>query len=74
MNLEPGEYVFEVTNSAGKLVGFLIQDLDDHEQLAKGPIKPGQTREFAVTISAPGFRYRCPINPTPWYPVQVSGD
>ena len=71
MNLEPGHYVFEVKNEAGKMVGFLVQDLGTEEVLAMGAIKPGQEREYEVEISAAGFRFRCPINPTPWYEVNV---
>jgi hypothetical protein len=65
MNLEPGTYVFEVTNEAGKMVGFQLQDLKT--------IEPGKTKEYEVEISSNGFRYRCPINPTPWYEVNVGG-
>jgi hypothetical protein len=71
MNLEPGNYVFEVKNEAGKTVGFMVQDLKTEETLAMGPIEPGKTKEYAVEISQNGFRYRCPINPTPWYEVSV---
>ena len=71
MNLEPGTYVFEVENAAGKVVGFLVQDLKTEKTLAMGPIEPGETREYEVEISKNGFRYRCPINPTPWYEVSV---
>jgi len=71
MNLEPGHYVFEVKNEAGKMVGFLVQDLATEEVLAMGAIEPGQKREYEVEISKAGFRYRCPINPTPWYEVNV---
>lgn len=71
MNLEPGSYVFEVKNDAGKTVGFMVQDLESKETLAMGPIEPGETREYAVEISKAGFRFRCPINPTPWYEVSV---
>jgi hypothetical protein len=73
MDLEPGTYVFEVTNDAGKMVGFQLQDLKTEEQLAMGPIEPGKTKEYEVEISSNGFRYRCPINPTPWYEVNVGG-
>ncbi|MFO7955210.1 hypothetical protein [Thioalkalivibrio sp.] len=31
------------------------------------PLQPGETGSARVTISEDGFRYRCPINPTPWY-------
>ncbi len=71
MNLEPGHYIFEVKNEAGKMVGFQIQDLGTEEVLAMGAIEPGQKREYEVEISKAGFRYRCPINPTPWYEVNV---
>jgi len=71
MNLEPGHYVFEVKNDAGKMVGFMVQDLKTQETLTMGPIEPGKTREYEVKVSENGFRYRCPINPTPWYEVSV---
>jgi len=71
MNLEPGTYVFEVKNDAGKMVGFQIQDAKTMETLGMGMIEPGKTREYEVEITKAGFRYRCPINPTPWYEVMV---
>ena len=71
MNLEPGTYVFEVENVAGKMVGFQIQNMKTNEVLAMGPIEPGKTKEYKVEIGKDGFRYRCPINPTPWYDVSV---
>jgi len=72
VDLKHGVYDFVVTNKADKLVGFWIQDGETHEQLDKFPIEPGETRTSRVTISENGFRYRCPINPTPWYDVSVS--
>lgn len=70
--LKPGKYRFEVTNKADKVVGFLLQDGVTHKRLEMFPLDPGQTRETLVTITENGFRYRCPINPTPWYDVAVS--
>ena len=72
MGLQPGSYTFTVSNKAGKQVGFLLQDAADKEQLALGLIEVGQTATYQVEIDANGFRYRCPINPTPWYDVSVS--
>jgi len=69
--LKPGKYRFVVTNKAGKMVGFQLQDGVSHAQLDMFPLEPGQTRESVVEIGASGFRYRCPINPTPWYEVNV---
>lgn len=70
--LKPGKYRINVTNKADKLVGFLLQDGTTHQQLEMFPLEPGQSRSTVVTISKNGFRYRCPINPTPWYDVSVS--
>lgn len=68
--LKPGKYEFVVTNKAGKLAGFQLQS-SVGEQLDMFPLEPGETKTSKVTISADGFRYRCPINPTPWYEVGV---
>lgn len=70
--LKPGKYRFNITNKADKLVGFLLQDARTHEQLDMFPLEPGQSRSTVVTITENGFRYRCPINPTPWYDVGVN--
>ncbi len=71
--LEPGTYDFVVTNKAEKVVGFQIQNAANHEQLDMFPLQPGQSRTSTVEITDDGFRYRCPINPTPWYEVGVGG-
>ena len=67
--LKAGEYEFVVTNKADKLVGFQIQDLESRKTLDKFPLEPGQTKISRVTITENGVRYRCPINPTPWYEI-----
>jgi hypothetical protein len=72
VDLKPGEYEFVITNKANKLVGFWLQDGETHEFLDKFPLEAGQTRTARVTLTEHGFRYRCPINPTPWYEVSVS--
>ena len=71
-SLKPGTYDFVITNKANKTVGWLIQNGKTHERLDMFPLQPGQTRTSRVEISSEGFRYRCPINPTPWYDVSVS--
>jgi hypothetical protein len=70
-SLKPGKYEFIITNKAEKLVGFQIQDGKTHETLDMFPLEPGQTRSSIVEITDNGFRYRCPINPTPWYDLDV---
>jgi hypothetical protein len=69
--LKPGEYEFVVSNKAGKLVGFGLRDLATDARLDMFPLEPGETRTSVVKITGDGFRYRCPINPTPWYEVSV---
>ncbi len=71
MGMKSGEYIIEVKNVADKLCGLEVQDSETGEVLAKGPIKPGQTKQFSFEATDNGFKYRCPINPTPWYEVQV---
>lgn len=70
--LNPGQYRFVITNRADKLVGFLLQDGVTHEKLDMFPLEPGESRTIVAEISENGFRYRCPINPTPWYDVAVN--
>lgn len=65
--LKAGEYEFVVTNKTDKVVGFLIQNYKTHDRLDMFPLDPGQTRVSRVTLTTDGVRYRCPINPTPWY-------
>ena len=71
-DLKPGEYEFVISNKANKLVGFWLQDGKTHVFLDQFPLEPGQTRTTRVTLTENGFRYRCPINPTPWYEVGVN--
>lgn len=70
-SLKPGDYEFVVTNKSDKLVGFQIQSLSDKENLDMFPLEPGETRTSKVEVGKDGVRFRCPINPTPWYDVDV---
>ena len=70
-NLKAGKYEFVITNKADKLVGFQIQSLATKTNLDMFPLEPGQTRISKVTIGPEGVRFRCPINPTPWYDLDV---
>ena len=69
--LKPGKYEFVVANKTGKLVGFVVQDGASHDELAHIGLKPGETKSAFAEIDSDGFRYRCPVNPTPWYDVAV---
>ena len=66
--LKPGKYQFIIDNKAGKIVGFQLQNFTTHEQLDMFPLEPGQVkRTDVITVTEEGIRFRCPINPTPWY-------
>lgn len=68
--LKPGKYQFIINNKAGKLVGFQLQNFTTHEPLDMFPLEPGQTkRTEVITVTEEGVRFRCPINPTPWYDI-----
>ncbi|MCY7297286.1 hypothetical protein [Alteromonas sp. a30] len=69
--LKEGKYEFVVTNKADKLVGFQIQSIDDKKTLDMFPLEPGETKIAKVTVGKDGVRFRCPINPTPWYDLDV---
>ncbi len=67
--LKSGTYEFVITNKTNKVVGFQIQNFKTHNQLDMFPLDPNQTRTSRVEITSDGFRFRCPINPTPWYDI-----
>jgi hypothetical protein len=70
--LKPGVYEFVVANKSNKLVGFQIQGMESKKTLDMFPLEPGESRTSRVTVGEDGVRYRCPINPTPWYEVDVT--
>ena len=67
--LKAGQYEFVITNKTDKLVGFQIQELSEKKQLDKFPLEPGETKISKVLVTDSGVRFRCPINPTPWYDI-----
>jgi len=71
--LKAGVYEFVVTNKTDKLVGFQIQNFKTHEGLDMFPLEPGEQRISRVTVTEEGVRFRCPINPTPWYDLDNIG-
>ncbi|TXF87759.1 hypothetical protein FUA23_17670 [Neolewinella aurantiaca] len=76
LNLVPGDYIFEVTNTeVDKDLGFYLQDKDGAQVENSGLanlIGKGQTsRTGVVTLTEGSFQYSCPLNPTPHYAVNV---
>ena len=76
LNLVPGDYIFEVTNTeVEKDLGFYLQDKAGDQVTNSGLAKlvgNGQTsRTGVVTLTEGNFQYSCPLNPTPHYTVNV---
>lgn len=69
--LKPGTYEFVVTNKSGRQVGFQVQDLETRQNLARAGIGLGETKTVEAVITTHGFRFRCPVNPTPWYDIDT---
>ncbi|GGI71746.1 hypothetical protein [Shewanella gelidii] len=68
--LKPGKYQFIIENKTNKLVGFQLQNFTTKAQLDMFPLEVGQTkRTDVVEVTEEGVRFRCPINPTPWYDI-----
>ncbi|MEM9325126.1 MAG: cupredoxin domain-containing protein [Bacteroidota bacterium] len=80
--LEPGTYVFEVTNaSVDREVGLVVANTTDDgttgdhikEGYLSNTITKGQTaKSQVVTLEAGTYKYFCPLNPTPEYTITVS--
>ena len=69
--LKSGDYTFEVVNDTGRDVGFQVQDSKSSKTLVLRPLKIGETKSFKIKLATGDYRYRCPINPTPWYDFSV---
>lgn len=66
-SLKAGKYEFVISNKTDKLVGFQIQNFKTQETVDMFPLEVGETKSSIVTVTTDGVRFRCPINPTPWY-------
>jgi len=76
LNLTPGDYIFEVTNTnVDKDLGFYLQDATEAQVTNSGLealVGQGETsRTGVVTLTEGTYEYSCPLNPTPHYTVNV---
>lgn len=77
LNLKPGKYIFEITNTDVKQdVGFWLRTPDSEKPIKNsdkgGLIKTGKTvRTGIVELTAGTYTYSCPLNPTPNYKLTV---
>ena len=84
LTLEPGDYIFRVTNkNVPYELGFWLRDHDYNfanplHKLTKtsvsgGGLEMGQTQDYQVTLTPGEYLYSCPLNTTPDYRLVVTG-
>lgn len=84
ITLEPGRYVFRVTNKNVPYdLGFWLRSKgydwrNPVHKLTKtsvsgGGLKMGTTKDYEVTLKPGEYVYSCPLNPTPDYRLVVTG-
>ena len=84
IELEPGAYVFRVTNKDVPYeLGFWLREHDYnwanplHKvtkiSISGGGLKPGTTRDYEVELEPGEYLYSCPLNTTPDYRLVVEG-
>ena len=84
IELEPGTYVFRVTNeNVPYALGFWLREHDYNwknplHKLTKtsvsgGGLTMGATKDYVVELAPGEYLYSCPLNPTPDYRLIVKG-
>ena len=84
LRLEPGDYVFRVTNkNVSYPLGFWLREkgYDEANYLQRltmtsvsgGGLETGKTKDYRVTGEPGEYIYSCPLNPTPNYRILVEG-
>lgn len=84
LELEPGTYVFKVTNvDVPYPLGFWLREADyklgnpihklTKTSVSGGGLKMGETQTYEVELEPGEYLYSCPLNPTPDYRLVVKG-
>jgi hypothetical protein len=75
--LKPGRYIFRVRNSSVPYqLGFYLRASSRllralRPKVVGGGIDKGESKDYAVELTAGQYLYSCPLNPTPDYPLIV---
>lgn len=83
LQLEPGKYVFRVTNkNVPYELGFWLREEDynwknplhklNKISVSGGGLTTGKTQDYEVELKPGTYLYSCPLNPTPDYKLVVS--
>ena len=84
LELEPGTYVFKVTNvDVPYPLGFWLREADyrlgnpihklTKTSISGGGLETGETQTYEVELEPGEYLYSCPLNPTPDYRLVVKG-
>lgn len=75
--LEPGDYIFRVTNKNVPYdLGFWLRGdgvvaFATLPSVSGGGLSTGKTRDYKITLKPGSYIYSCPLNPTPNYKLVV---
>lgn len=78
LTLEPGEYIFRVTNKNVPYgLGFWLRGSGlgrlTLPSVSGGGLVKGKTLDYKITLKPGSYVYSCPLNPTPDYRLRVGG-
>jgi len=79
LRLEPGKYIFRVTNvDVPYDLGFWLRgdgivSRATLPSVSGGGLSPGETKDYVVELEPGEYVYSCPLNPTPDYKLVVTG-
>ncbi|MGQ4809676.1 hypothetical protein NKDENANG_03099 [Candidatus Entotheonellaceae bacterium PAL068K] len=76
LELQPGKYVFRVTNkNVPYELGFYLRGAGlgrlTLPKVSGGGLHPGDTKDYEVDLKEGEYVYSCPLNPTPNYRLMV---
>jgi len=77
LELQPGKYIFRVTNSNVPYdLGFWLRGVGIKKvglpQISGGGLAQGVTKDYQIELKTGDYVFSCPLNPTPDYPITVS--
>lgn len=78
IELEPGKYIFRVTNkNVPYELGFYLRGAGLKRltlpKVSGGGLNPGVTKDYEIDLVEGEYVYSCPLNPTPDYRLVVKG-
>lgn len=79
LELNPGKYIFRVTNKNVPYgLGFYLRgdglvSRATLPSVSGGGLNPGVTKDYVIDLKPGDYVYSCPLNPTPDYRLRVDG-